>query len=454
MMHRFMGIQESARRLGVEEERYPGDIPVITGFAQKTTHGGTLETWQALLEGMSGGQKFNVENYRTNIAAPFQDPYEGSSKTEQKLWSRPTALAVSLSREAAKMSRIIGEDGRLLPTINARRVGLCISSGIGASQQLIDVKDTIHNSVDKKTDKKKDAKGGSHDVGPFAGLRLFPEQINAQVAQALGCSGWPINTSEACATGAAGIVEAARLIREGKADIVLAGGVEDVIHEHPDVTMAIFAGLRGALSTRNEDPKNASRPFDDKRDGFLISSGGGIVIVEGMKHALQREAYPQAVVLGYEKSIDGKDPTNLDTEQVARTIVRALKDKETGEYFSLDAIFAHATSTKAGDELEAEAFRLAFEEELDNIPITAIKGALGHTLGAAGAVNAINAILAMKTGNIPPIANLKNVDEKMKDLKLVTGKPLEKSLKIVGAFAYGFGGHNAVVIFGEYKADN
>lgn len=445
-----MGIKESARRLGLETERPPRDTAVITAYAQETTFGDTRKTWESLLEGKSGGQEFPVKNFRTNIAAPFEDPYKDFNDTrEQRATSRVAALAIKLSREAGIMRGIIGEDGRLLPTINKNRVGVCISSGIGASQQLIDAYNTIHGEVDKEGNE--DMVRGSSKVTPFAGLRLFPEQINAQVAKALGCSGWPINTSEACATGLASIIEAVRLVEEGRADLVFAGGVEDVLHEYPEVTIALFASLRGALSTRNEDPEKASRPFDKDRDGFLISSGGGITIVESMQHAIKRGAEIQAVVLGYDKSIDGKDLTNLDTERVATTIQEASRIPGTEDFYIPDVFFAHATSTKSGDDLESQALRLTYEEDLDNIYITAIKGGIGHTLGAAGAVNAVNTVLSVKEGKIPPIANSENVDKNMQDLKLVRGKPIEKQINIAAASAYGFGGHNSVLILGNPK---
>lgn len=443
-----MGIKESAIRLGVEQECFQGDTPVITGFAQETSLGNTEETWQGLLQGRSGVKKFVVNNFRTNIAAPFKDPYDYFDPKERKLWSRVTALAVYLSRKAGEMRGIIGDDGRLLPTIDRNRVGVCISSGIGASHQLIDINNTIHNETDKNGNE--DPIRGSRRINPFAGLRLFPEQINAQVAQALGLSGWPINTSEACATGAASIVEAGRLVLEGKADIVFAGGVEDVLHEHPDVSIGIFAALR-ALSARNNEPEKASRPFDGERDGFVISSGGGIVVVEGMNHALKRGTEIKTVLLGFEKSIDGKDSTESDPEQVARTISRTLRDKQTKKYYKPDVIFAHATSTQKGDPLEAQALRTVFEEELPDIPITALKDRLGHTLGAAGAINVVCANQSLESNTIPPMINLETVGKTMEDLYLVRQTPLKIPLNRALAAAYGFGGHNAVVLLGKYK---
>ncbi len=432
-------MRERARALGVELERRPAERVVITGFAQRTPLGSTEETWQKLLRGESGIKGLDVGNFRTNIGAPVQfNPEEYFETRELKQFSRVSAMAIVVSREALEMSDLLGPGGKL-DANKARpdRVGSWISSGIAATYKLIDVHETIHTH-------------GSRRVSPFLGLQTFPEQINGQVSVALGNSGWGGNTIEACATGASNIVEGARTLRLGDADIVIAGGFEEPLTEHGDVSIGVFAAMR-AVSARNDEPQRASRPFDRDRDGFVLGAGGGVVILERLDHALERRATVYGELLGFEKSMDGYDPTELNPRRVAKTIAQTIYDKRTGLFRPVDAIFAHATSTKIGDTKEAEALRFAFGDELKDIPITAIKSMLGHLAGGAGAVNAISAIQAIRDGKMPAIANLETPGEEFLDLNLVRGRALEKRIDNVLATAYGFGGYNAVLLLGRFQ---
>jgi len=451
---------ERAKLRGLELERKPTDQIVVTGLYQLTSLGDTFQTWQGLLEGKSRIRAFNANSPRTNIAAPVEfNPNDYFGKKEQNPMAIITAMAIVGARGAGEMAQVLGEDKCLLPTVNKKRVGMCIASGIGPTHNLIDISNTIHGQTEEdrrdnksfvwETDNEAMRKG-SRRVSPFSGLRSFPEQPNAQAALALGASGWPINSAEACATGLSAIAEGARLIRDGYADIVFAGGVEEVLREHGEVGIASFAPMK-ALSTRNEEPEKASRPFDKDRDGFVLASGIGLVVLESEDFARKRSAKILARVLGFDKSIDGYHVTEADPDRIADTIFQALYDQKTKSFYPVDAIFAHATSTPIGDSVEIKALRKVFAEDLPNIPIAAIKSNLGHLVGAAGAVNAIAAILAINEGKIPHIRNLENPDEEFADLCLVRNQPLEKEINAGLALAYGFGGHNAAVLFGKYK---
>lgn len=441
---------ERARARGLELERKPAERVVVTGYWQLTPLGNTEETFQGLLAGKSGIRKIDPPiNSRTNIAGLIEfNPNDYFSDKEQNPMAEETAMAIVGARGAAAMAQILDSDqNSLLPSINKTRVAMCVASGIGPTHNLIDVSDTIHR---KDEDGNEDTTRGSRRVGPYAGLRSFPEQPNAQAAIALRASGWPISSAEACATGLSAIIEAVRLVKEGYADVAVAIGLEQILKKHQEIGIGLFAGMH-VLSTKNEEPESASKPFDKNRDGFVESSGIGAVVIESEEHARKRGAKIYAEVLGFDKSIDGHDLTEADPERIADSITQALYDPKTKTVHQVDAIFAHATSTRIGDKVEIDAFRKVFTEDLPNIPITAIKSNLGHLMGGAGAVNAIVAIQSLNAGKIPHILNLKNPDEEFFDLNFVRNQPLEKSINTALVTAYGFGGHNAVVLLGKYQ---
>ncbi|PJC28726.1 hypothetical protein CO053_03075, partial [Candidatus Shapirobacteria bacterium CG_4_9_14_0_2_um_filter_40_11] len=230
----------------------------------------------------------------------------------------------------------------------------------------------------------------------------------------------------------------------------VAGGLEDILSAYPEASIGMFAAMRSVLSTRNDEPEKASRPFDKDRDGFVLGAGGGAVVIEALDHALERGAPILAEILGFNKSMDGSDPTNLNKKIVAGTILKALYNQRTKEFYEVDSIFAHATSTNQGDQAEAELLKMIFGDSLKNIPIAAIKSNMGHLAGGAGAVNVIAAINALNSGKIPPILNLENPSQEFEGLFFVRGKPLEKDIKTALVLAYGFGGHNAVMLLGRY----
>lgn len=449
-------LRERSRELGVEHEERPAEREVVTGFSMLTSIGNTEETWQGFLEGKSGIKKFPVKNAFVSNAAPVEfEPTKYFDRREMRGKSPLHAMGIVLSREAEDMANI-RTNGKLNHDINAKLVGCWVGSGFGSSQYVIDVYNQVH---------KKDEQGNenpefnSRHISPFKGLELFPEELNAHIAADLGIQGWGGSSVEACATGLSNIVEALDKIRAGHIKMAIAGGVENPLADYPEVSIGIFAGMRHVLSTRNDAPQKASRPFDEHRDGFVLGAGGGILVIEDLDHALVRGAPIFAEVLGFRKSMDGGDPTNIDIENVAATILRTLYDERTKTFHNVDVIFAHATSTAGdgrttnearGDVREAEALRMVFGDELGNIPITANKGNIGHLAAGSGPVSFIEAIYALNNGIIPPICNLENPDEKVKDLFLVRGMPLKREINKALALSYGFGGYNAAVLLGKF----
>ena len=182
---------------------------------------------------------------------------------------------------------------------------------------------------------------------------------------ALGFSGWGGSSVEACATGLSNIVEAISKIREGYIKVAVAGGFENPLDAYPETGIGMFAGMRTVLSKRNDEPEKASRPFDKDRDGFVLGAGGGVVVIEELNHALKRGARILAEVYGFNKSMDGYDPTSLDPDVVASTILGALYNEKKQEFYDVDTIFAHATSTKDGDTTEAKVLRMRFGIEMN-----------------------------------------------------------------------------------------
>ncbi len=448
-------LSETIKELGIQPEDKPCDTVVITGYGELTPLGNTSETEAAELIGKTGTKKLDVQNFRSNIAGPINfKPEDHFSEKELRGMPQIGALGVYLAREAGRMASVLDDTGKLKKEFNSLRAGCTVASGIGASSKMVDIYQKIHWKTAPRSGKMEptDPKIGSSLLSPFIGLQLFPEELGGDIEAMLGLQGWSINSAEACATGLSSIVDAYHLIRTGKNDIVFAGGVEDTLTEHPELSIGVFAAMRGPLSSRNDEPEKASRPFDRDRDGFVLAAGGGIIMLEKLESALSRKAPIYAVVLAAEKGSDGYNPTNLNTERVAKLILKTIKlPGEKTLTYPIDAIFAHATATKSGDLAEITTLRKVFGDDyLRKIPITAIKSMHGHLAGGAGAVNAISAIRAIEKGFIPPIANLENVDEPFKDLNLVRGSALKGGFKTALVLAYGFHGKDAGLLLGKY----
>lgn len=443
---------ESARARGVTLDRKPEKRVVITGMEAITPLGYLPDTIQGFSDSRSGVIAKDIGNYYTHLQAPLPewfDPMSELSKEEKKLMGFQGAMEVVTSRRAGKAAGVLGEDGRLLEkVVHKNRAGVWIGSGIAEALFLIDVDRHLHREIKGIVD----PRANSRRISPTLAVRVFPEEPTGDVARLLGLSGQSGNTVEACATGASNIYEGYQSILRGDNDIVFAGGFEEALREHGGTTIGLFAGLN-VLSIRNDSPETASRPYDRDRDGFVTASGGAILTLEGLNHALKRGAVILAEVLGAAKSIDGHAKTELLPVRVADTIAQALYDPSTGGLRKPDGLLAHATATRIGDKNEAEAFQLVFGNDIRDIPVTAIKSFIGHLLGGAGAVNAAVAVQSLLCGELPHILNLQNPDPEITSvakMEYVRGSFMRHPMKSALAVAYGFGGFNCILLLGRY----
>jgi 3-oxoacyl-[acyl-carrier-protein] synthase II len=268
-----------------------------------------------------------------------------------------------------------------------------------------------------------------------------------QVAISFGPLGPNFATVSACASGGHALGEAWEMIRRNDADVMLAGGVEAAIHE---AVVGGFCAMR-ALSTRNDDPPAASRPFDRDRDGFVIGEGAAVLVLEALEHALARGATPLAEMIGYGATADGSHitlpaPGGIGAVRAAR---RAL-EKAGLTPAEVDHVNAHATSTPEGDRAELQSIRTIFGEHAPKVAVTANKSMLGHTLGAAGAIEAIATIQAIRTGLIPPTINLANPDPAGEGLDLTPNRAASREIRIAMSNSFGFGGQNTALVFARF----
>ncbi len=464
-------LRRNAQELGAELERRPAERVVVVGFAQRTPLGDTWGTWDAILEGKSGAKAMDFQNFRTNIGAPVQFDAEAEGIPPKSLKRDITnigAMAIVTSREALKMSGLLTDEGKLIEGVNPDRVGNFLSTGFGSSQLVIDAYLRLNQPNDEgEVDKRANSR---RNLNVFDGIRVFPEETPSSSSIDIGLQGWSQNSSEACATGLSSLADAVESIKSGRNSIAIAGGLEDSFTHHGDVAVGMFAQTR-AVSARNNDPEHASRPFDVDRDGFVLASGGGAVVVADLEVALEHNLPIYAEIIGYGKASDGLHRTQMRHDRVAKLILDVMRNKKAkegdeDEFFDVDAIFAHATSTEEGDKNEATALRLALGEMLNDIDVTAIKGQTGHMAGGAGINNAITAVQSLMFGKIPPVGNLENVDPteitikrgsmdeetfSFRDMSLVTGTAKDKPIQNALVLGYGFGGYNAAVLLRRWN---
>jgi len=313
----------------------------------------------------------------------------------------------------------------------AERTGVIIGSGLGGVNTLFDNVLLM-------------GRRGPDRISPFFVPMGIGNVGAGQVAIATGATGPNFATVSACATGGHAIGEAWETIRRGDADVMLAGGVEAGIHE---ATLGGFASMK-ALSTRNEDPAAASRPFDKGRDGFVIGEGCGVLVLESLEHAQARGATPLAELVGYGATADASHitlpaPGGIGAVRAAR---RAL-DKAGIDPSEVDHVNAHATSTPEGDKAELAAIRTIFGDHAGNVAVTANKSMLGHTLGAAGAVEAIVTVQALRNGVVPPTINLDDADDAAAGLDLTPKVARERHMRVALSNSFGFGGQNTALVF-------
>jgi 3-oxoacyl-[acyl-carrier-protein] synthase II len=401
-----------------------------------TSLGRELDTfWGNLLEGKSGVslvESMDVSDYPTKIAASIKDfnPEDYLDRKEARKMDRFVQFAVVTSQAALKDAGIsIGENA------DPERVGVYVGSGIGGLQTW----EEQHTILMEK---------GPKRVSPFFIPMMIANMASGQISMLTGAKGPNSTAVTACATGTHSIGDSFRLIRDGEADVMICGGAEATI---VPMGMAGFCALR-AMSTRNDEPEKASRPFDKDRDGFVMGEGSGILVLESLEHAMNRGARIYAEVVGYGMSADAHHMTDPAPggEGAARCMKHALRSAGmTPE--DIGYINAHGTSTGAGDKAETAAVKTVFGDYAYKVPVSSTKSMTGHLLGAAGGVEAVIIALTLKNGMIPPTINLDNPDEDC-DLDYVPNTPRKAEVKAAMSNSFGFGGHNATIILKKYEA--
>jgi 3-oxoacyl-[acyl-carrier-protein] synthase II len=404
---------------------------VITGIGVITPVGNDLETfWNSLKEGKSGIGRitaFDISQYDCQIAGEVRN-FDPKPFFKNPKDVRRTDRFVQLAMAAAKMS--IQDSGLDLEKVNRDRFGTIISSGIGGLKTLEEQFTILMN------------KGPSRN-SPFTIPMLISNMASGIISMEFGLRGPNLCIVTACATSNNSIGESWRMIKFGDADIFLAGGSEASIVE---LGLAGFSAMK-ALSRRNNEPERASRPFDRDRDGFVMSEGAGVCVVEELEHAKKRGAKIYCELAGYGLSADAHHMTAPpdDGEGAARAMKLALEHANISPN-DVDHINAHATSTGLGDIAETKAIKLVFgEEQAKKVPISATKSMTGHLLGGAGAVEMAACALSIRDGIVPPTINLEHPDE-LCDLDYVPNKAREKKVRVVLNNSFGFGGHNATLV--------
>ena len=405
---------------------------VVTGMGAVTPLGLDVESsWSALLAGESGAgpiTHFDHTDYKVHFACEVKglDPNDWMDRKDARRVDRFTHLIVAAARQAEADSGIdIAKE--------ADRIGASIATGIGGLGSFQDAYYTLLNK-------------GPDRVNPFAIPSIIPNLGAGWVSIELGTRGPLMSECTACAASNMAIGDATDAIRLGRADVMIAGGTEAAVNE---VGIAGFAAMR-ALSLRNDDPKRGSRPFDAERDGFVMGEAGASLVLEDLEHAKARGAKIYAEVSGYGLSSDAKHITEPDPTGPVNAFKMALRDADVAPE-DLDYINAHATSTPVGDSSETQMLKYALGEEIAyKTPVSGTKGATGHCLGGAGAIEAIFTILAIRDGKLPPTINYEVADPAC-DLDYVPNEPRDADVKIAMSNSFGFGGHNACVVFKRFE---
>ncbi len=406
---------------------------VVTGLGAVTPLGNDIETtWANLTAGKSGANRitsFDASDYAVDFACELKD-FDPTQWIERKQARRMDRFAQMITA-AARQAEV---DSGLDVSPEADRVGAAIATGIGGLKAFQDCYDVLKER-------------GPDRVNPFSIPQIIPNMGAAWVSMELGTRGPLSSQCTACAASNMAIGDGMDSIRLGRADVMFCGGTEAGITK---VGIAGFSAMR-ALSRRMDAPEKASRPFDAGRDGFVMGEAGGVLVLEELEHARARGAKIYAEVLGYGLSSDAKHVTEPDPTGAnpARAMTMALGDAGV-DPTEVGYINAHGTSTPLGDAAETRVIKLALgEEHARKTPISSTKGATGHCLGAAGAIEAIFTLLAVNRGVLPPTINYEEPDPEC-DLDYIPNESREADIRIGINNSFGFGGHNACVVFAKY----
>jgi 3-oxoacyl-[acyl-carrier-protein] synthase II len=405
---------------------------VVTGMGIICPIGNSVqEAWQNAAGGVSGvGPITNFDPHKLeNRFAGEVKGFDAESflgKREARRTDRVTQLALYAAKQAMDDSKLIVNDD------NRYDIAVVVGTGIGGIH-------TIYQSVLTFLE------GGARAVSPLLVPMMLPDAISSRISMQYGMRGPNYSLATACATGNNCIGEATEMIRRGQANVALAGSSEAA---NVELTIASFNNMT-AISRRNDDPQRASRPFDKDRDGFVVSEGAAVIVLEEYEHAKARGAKIYAEILGYGHTSDAHHVTApLETgEGASKAMERALADAHVIPT-DIDYINAHGTSTYLNDKSETTAIKRALGEQAYNIPISSTKSVTGHLMGSAGSVEAVLTIMAMQNGFIPPTINLDTPDPDC-DLDYTPHVGKAHTIDVAMSNSFGFGGHNAVLVFGK-----
>jgi 3-oxoacyl-[acyl-carrier-protein] synthase II len=406
---------------------------VVTGMGIISPLGlNVSKTWEGLIAGKSGVDYitlFDTDGYDVKIAAEVKgfDPLQYIDRKRLRHTDRFTQFAIAAGLEAAESARL------KIDNSNGYEVGVIIGSGMGGLTTLSQQYKVLFDE-------------GPEKVSPFLIPTMISNMASGQVSIRLGAKGPNYNVASACASGAHAIGDAFNLIRQGYAQVIIAGGSEAVI---TPIAVAGFANMK-ALSTRNDHPEKASRPFDAERNGFVMGEGAAVLVLESLDFAIKRGAPILAELVGYGATADAYHFTEPPEsgEHIERSMRLAIQQAYLKPQ-EIDCINAHGTSTKLNDAAETRAIKALFGDYAYQVPISANKSMLGHLIGAAGAISSAVAVLAVKTGMIPPTINLENPDPDC-DLDYTPNMARQVKARNVLVNSFGFGGHNASLVFSAY----
>lgn len=406
---------------------------VVTGLGAITPVGNDVDTmWKNLVDGVCGIETitdFDTSELKVHIAGTVKnfEPEKYIEKREVRKLDLYTQYALAAAQQAVDDSGIMGK-------IDENRFGVYIGAGIGGLHTF--EKNTIAME-----------KGGAKKVSPFFIPMMIGNMGAAQIAIKFNARGINENIVTACASSTNAIGDALRHIQYGHNDVIIAGGAEAAVN---DLAFAGFCSMK-AMSTRNDDPKTASRPFDAERDGFVLSEGAGFIVLEELEHAKKRGAHIYCELAGYGATDDAYHITSPipGGEGGAKAMELAIKDAGLkGE--DVTYINAHGTSTKYNDQFETEAIKKVLGDAAKTVAVSSTKSMTGHLLGAAGGVEAIICALAIKDGYIPATINYQNPDPDC-DLDIVPNEGRNQEVKVAMSNSLGFGGHNATILMKKYE---
>jgi 3-oxoacyl-[acyl-carrier-protein] synthase II len=408
---------------------------VVTGLGIVSCFGNDAdEFYNKLLEGKSGISiidKFDVSEFPTKFAGIIKDFDVGDYM--QKKQARRADPFICYAMVAGKKAL---EDSKISKdSIDKKRSGIVIGSGMGGMKVFSEGVSTLE-------------KRGYKRLTPFFVPYIITNMAGALLAIDLGFEGPNFSISTACATSNFSILAAAEQIRMGAADLMLCGGTEAAMLP---IGLSGFVASR-VLSTRNDEPQKASRPWDKKRDGFVMGDGSGVLVLESLDSALARKAKIYAEFLGGSKNCDAYHMTDPreDGSLVARCVEDALKDAEISKK-DVNYINAHATSTIVGDLCEVRGMKSVFKDHMKNIKMNATKSMIGHCLGAAGGVEAIATVKAIEKNKLHPSINIEDIEDEVKDIDVVANRAKEHKVKVAISNSFGFGGHNSTLVFAPYR---